>query len=797
MEERDENRFEVEDALLAAAGRLDKAHAEVPATLRGDQVDVFQDFSEYLMDVATRPGGELPFARIIQPPRTGKTVIAAHIVGATKLNAVYLVPSRILIGQAKEEFRKWLPDLDVGTYYGEEKNLVASGVNITTYQMANAAWKKDGLPREFKQAALVFADEAHQCMTALRQDLLNRAFAPKVVRLALTATPDYSEERTLDRYFPELIHEITFLEAMELGLLAPFRFWLAEVDADGSKVKIFNGDYVESEIANVMTEAPFFKAVEVFRYLPENRGLPCLICCTTRSQAIALRNYLHTHRPEKTPPPKLLLGTTPRSEREKVLAKFEKGTYDTLINVGVLIQGWNSPRCKLLLDLAPSLSRVRCGQKYSRVLTSYGNQEARIYCFIPRCLPVWPVLPTEVFSGALQGAYLAGDLVGPKTGTGQESTPQPDRLRKSPIEEVELVQRIIHTSSFEPPKLDPKDEAGIRQVLEACAGFDPAKPPKYSVFRWLMFDHELFRGRGLQLLRHLGLRRSSTRDMGYAALLRRVCPEGEAYRLLLRDRWYGRYGAEEESSDDSERSFFLSALNSGSSPDGKPDPRFVEAWRAMTGIEDLPSPDKQVFALHEREAIEEALKTLLPRDERIIRLRFGLDKDHLDGMTLKEIGEGYECGQQTILHIEHRALRQLRHPRHKCLLDGEIHFFVHDKFFAQDKEMPVDEQPRRTIPSLEKQIAAYGPEKYHELVKNVYGFNHLIDHINAVAHQYSLPSWDQLKRITPEMRHRTLYEVETRRRRVGTSGSMCRESLQRAHSEHDWYLSSLKTLWNV
>ena len=54
------------------------------------------------------------------------------------------------------------------------------------------------------------------------------------------------------------------------------------------------------------------------------------------------------------------------------------------------------------------------------------------------------------------------------------------------------------------------------------------------------------------------------------------------------------------------------------------------------------------------------LKTLTPREERIIKMRFGLD----DGSerTLEEVGQSFAVTRERIRQIEAKALRKLRHP---------------------------------------------------------------------------------------------------------------------------------------
>ena len=54
------------------------------------------------------------------------------------------------------------------------------------------------------------------------------------------------------------------------------------------------------------------------------------------------------------------------------------------------------------------------------------------------------------------------------------------------------------------------------------------------------------------------------------------------------------------------------------------------------------------------------LKTLTPREEKVIKMRFGLD----DGSehTLEEVGQSFAVTRERIRQIEAKALRKLRHP---------------------------------------------------------------------------------------------------------------------------------------
>jgi len=72
------------------------------------------------------------------------------------------------------------------------------------------------------------------------------------------------------------------------------------------------------------------------------------------------------------------------------------------------------------------------------------------------------------------------------------------------------------------------------------------------------------------------------------------------------------------------------------------------------------SPSEHMVNLNLNEQTAEVLKSLSPREEKIIRMRFGLD----DGSehTLEEVGQNFQVTRERIRQIEAKALRKLRHP---------------------------------------------------------------------------------------------------------------------------------------
>jgi RNA polymerase primary sigma factor len=84
------------------------------------------------------------------------------------------------------------------------------------------------------------------------------------------------------------------------------------------------------------------------------------------------------------------------------------------------------------------------------------------------------------------------------------------------------------------------------------------------------------------------------------------------------------------------------------------------------------SPAEAVINVNLKERTEHVLRTLSPREERIIKMRFGLE----DGSehTLEEVGRAFAVTRERIRQIEAKALRKLRHPSRS----GKLRLFLDD-----------------------------------------------------------------------------------------------------------------------
>jgi DNA-directed RNA polymerase specialized sigma24 family protein len=524
---------------------------------------------------------------------------------------------------------------------------VAPDVNVTTYASLVARFESGTLPDALARSLLVFTDEAHHAMTPRRMRALRGAFPTRAIRTALTATPDYDAVRRLAAFFPDAIHEMELREALRRGLLAPARVWVAEVDADASGVEIVAGDYEAGTLSRLMSAAPFLRAVERFRYrTPAHAATPCLVACATRQQATDLWRFLQRHRPVGSLEPALLLGETPAAEREALLGAFAEGRIDTIVQVGVLIEGWDAPRCKLLIDLAPSRSRVRSTQKYFRVLTRDGGREARIVVLLPTGLVRPPVLPTDLLLEP-GDEYVFGRRI--ESTAGGPGRPVDD-AGPTPIRAVRLRARTVICAPLGLPTLDPAHPAAVRRLLLSHPAFDPARPPGRQTFEALYFSHPVFSGTGLALTRFLGVPRATG---AWEAFLARLFPDRAG------DWWLG----EAPAPDALDHAALLAAASADAGSDA-----VAQGLRALGHRKAPPAPDDLLCAAADRARLHALVAKLKRRHREVVIGRFGL---HCQGeRSFDELGDALGVSYERVRQVVGQASRRLRAAWRQCVLDS-------------------------------------------------------------------------------------------------------------------------------
>jgi len=159
--------------------------------------------------------------------------------------------------------------------------------------------------------------------------------------------------------FPTQTSRFDLAQAARRGVIAPLRCVrippgvgvrsIANVPLRRGEV---DQDFDQEELAKLLDQQPFNVAVADL-YRVRFKDLPGVV------YAAGVR---HAHNVAKAfkeagIKAKAVSGETPKRELARVLAAYERGEIDVLVNAQLLAEGWNSPRATICMHLAPTASR--------------------------------------------------------------------------------------------------------------------------------------------------------------------------------------------------------------------------------------------------------------------------------------------------------------------------------------------------------------------------------------------------------------------------------------------------------
>lgn len=603
------------------------------------------------MESTTKPDTMM---RVIAPPRIGKSYIMAAFVALSGGSALVLAPTLDLVQQLHDEFVAQIPGIKTGIYTGIEKNPQKNGVTFATYQIAYRHWFDCELPEDFRNVTFVFADEAHHAMTTQKMAFFHDAFCKETIRVAFTATEEYTEDKSLKLFFPHLIREITLADAVALGRLANADAYVYEVDVDGSAIDLQGGDYSAGELAAVMEQLPMLEACRVLRYKTDtNANIPATVMCRTKHHAREVQQYLNANRPAGSPPVELMVQDTLPADRLRIRQGFDNGTVDTIVQVHLLREGWNVPRLKLLIDAAPSASGVASTQKYFRPMTPYQGQTAKIYTILPKDLVRFPVLPGEVMNTAVQYKGLPDVWLDAEHRQGGKVTKarcvtREEISAKVTARNVALQGATKKNYGFKGQvPLSLKHIDVVREVVKTLMPNPEQSVVGLGTFGNAMFSTPFFCGTGHRLLRMLGVKQM---PKPYGRLLYRLFPGPAAYEYCQR---HDIIIVDAPVAWDVELALhFDPSLSQYDRP--KVCQEFGEMCSLMMKMETSPC-DEEVIHQQELSRMHKARQNVLSE-----RQRFVLERRYEEQLTLSEVGKEMYLARERVRQIEREALLRLR-----------------------------------------------------------------------------------------------------------------------------------------
>jgi superfamily II DNA or RNA helicase len=302
---------------------------------------------------------------------SGKTVeVAAIIQDAVEHgdNVVFVAHRRELITQASSKLHAF--GLDHGVIQAGFPTRPAARVQVASVQTLHArAFRSRQM--DMPPAELLIFDECHHVRARTYMQIAGAY--PDAIVLGLTATPIRGDGRGLGNVFDTLIEGPPIAELIAGGFLVPTRVYApSRPDLSGVRVKM--GDYVETQLAERMnTKHLVGDIVTHWHRLSERRRT--VVFATGVAHSVHIRDEFRRSGVWA----EHLDGSTPKDERDSILARLASGTVDLVTNAMVLTEGWDSPSVSCIVLARPTKSLGLYFQMTGRVLRPWpGKTDALV-----------------------------------------------------------------------------------------------------------------------------------------------------------------------------------------------------------------------------------------------------------------------------------------------------------------------------------------------------------------------------------------------------------------------------------
>jgi superfamily II DNA or RNA helicase len=305
----------------------------------------------------------------------GKTVAAMGFVEASRTGGVLILTHRRnLVDQFLGELhtrgygkRESPPLLD-----GEGTGRVDGPVTVETYQ-----WFVRNAGRISDAYTIVICDEAHTALGDKTSAAIRAWTGP--IFVGMTATGALIARHVTD-LFPTQTSRFDLAQAARRGVIAPLRSirippgpgvrTIAKVPLRKGEVDI---EFDQEMLAELLDQLPFNLAIADL-YKTRFNGVPGVV------YAAGVRHAMNVAEAFRELGIKAMgvSGETPKRELAEILAKYERGEIDVLVNAQLLAEGWNSPRATICMHLAPTASKRIYQQRVGRVTRRHPGKESGI-----------------------------------------------------------------------------------------------------------------------------------------------------------------------------------------------------------------------------------------------------------------------------------------------------------------------------------------------------------------------------------------------------------------------------------
>jgi hypothetical protein len=301
----------------------------------------------------------------------GKTVAALGFVEASQTGGVLILTHRRnLVDQFHGELRDRGYSKRISRPLLKGEDSVKGPVTVETYQ-----WFVRNAGKISSAYTIVICDEAHTALGEKTSAAIRNWTGP--IFIGMTATGALIARHVTD-LFPTQTSRFDLAQAARRGVIAPLRCVRISPGVGVrtiAKVPLRRGEvdteFDQDELAKLLDQQPFNVAVANL-YKTRFNGVPGVVYAAGVRHAY---NLAEAFRAEQIKA-QAVSGETPKRQLAEILARYERGDIDVLINAQLLAEGWNSPRATVCMHLAPTASKRIYQQRVGRVTRRHPGKEA-------------------------------------------------------------------------------------------------------------------------------------------------------------------------------------------------------------------------------------------------------------------------------------------------------------------------------------------------------------------------------------------------------------------------------------
>lgn len=308
----------------------------------------------------------------VAPTGSGKTIMLSAVIGHLLVpdqKACVLAHRDELTQQNESKFKRVNPSISTSVFDAQQK----SWRGQTTFAMVPTLARQNHL-NTMPEMDLLVIDEAHHAVADTYRRIIDHAqdINPDCKIYGVTATAVRGDKKGLREVFSNVADQVRLGELIRSGHLVPPRTFVIDVGAQEELKKIKRGidDFDMNAVEEIMDTVPITEAV-IKHWKAKAADRKTVVFCSTVNHAQHVCDAFNA----ANVPTVMVHGGMSKSERKSQIKEFESGDAQVIVNVAVLVEGYDYTPIGCVILLRPSSYKSTLIQMVGRGLRTVDPNE--------------------------------------------------------------------------------------------------------------------------------------------------------------------------------------------------------------------------------------------------------------------------------------------------------------------------------------------------------------------------------------------------------------------------------------